>query len=262
MLADRYDAFLFDLDGVIVVGDRPVDGAVDALARLRDRGTPIRFVTNNSRSTREALCAHLRDLGIEARVEEMYTAASATAAHLADAGADSVYVLGDDGFAAEMSRHGVTPTDGRAGGDSVIEDAADAVAVGLDRTATYDKLATATRLIRERGAAFVAANDDNAYPTDEGIAPGTGALVAALRTATGREPTVVGKPHPELFERAMSGLDGEVAMVGDSLASDVEGARRAGIESIYVTAHARAEDEGPAPDATVDTPAGLFDPEC
>ncbi|WP_129113941.1 HAD-IIA family hydrolase [Halegenticoccus tardaugens] len=261
MLADQYDAFLFDLDGVLIVGDYPVDGAVDALARLRERGTPIRFVTNNSRSTRQALCEHLRDLDIEANVEEMYTAASATAAHLADMRSESVYVLGGDGFAAEMARQGVKRTDATHGIDGAGVVTADAVAVGLDRTVTYDKLAAATRLISDHGAAFVAANNDNAYPTAEGIAPGTGALVAALRTATGREPTIIGKPHPELFEQALSGLEGDVAMVGDSLESDIRGAQRAGIPGIHVTAHARTENEGPTPDATIDTPYGLFNAE-
>lgn len=249
MLADRYDAFLFDLDGVLVVGDRPVRGAVETLDHLRERGTPVRFVTNNSRSTREELRDRLRGLDIEARVDEIYTAGSVTAAHLAEAGVESVYVLGGDGLVTEMRRHGLTPT----------ESGADAVAVGLDETATYDDLAAATRQIREEGARFVAANDDNAYPTDGGIAPGTGALVAALRTATGRDPTVVGKPQPELFERALSGLDGRVAMVGDSRGSDVAGARGAGIESILVTEHARTEDEGPDPDAVIPDPRGLFD---
>ncbi|WP_254546867.1 HAD-IIA family hydrolase [Halomarina pelagica] len=251
MLAERYDAFLFDLDGVVVVGDRPVTGAVETLDRLRDRGVPIRFVTNNSRSTREAICGHLRGLGIEARTAELFTAASETAAHLADAGAESAYVLGGDGLAEELRRHGLEPVDGEAV-------AVDAVAVGLDRSATYDDLATATRLVRD-GAAFVAANDDATYPTEGGVAPGTGALVAALRTATGREPTVVGKPRSALFERALSGLDGRVVMVGDSRTADVAGARAAGIESVLVTEHAREEDDGPEPDAVVSTPAGLFE---
>lgn len=248
MLADRYDAFLFDLDGVVVVGDRPVTGAVETLERLRDRGAQVRFVTNNSRSTRESVSDHLESLGVEAAVEETFTAASATAAHLADAGASSVYVLGSDGFAEEMRRHGVRPTEADA----------DAVAVGLARTATYDDLATATRLVRN-GASFVAANADGAYPTEEGIAPGTGALVAALRAATGRDATVVGKPEPELFERALSGVEGRVAMVGDSRGSDVAGARRVGIDAVLVTEHAREDDAGPEPDATVATPRGLFE---
>ena len=249
MLADRYDAFLFDLDGVVVVGDRPVTGAVETLERLRERGTQVRFVTNNSRSTREAICDHLDSLGVEAAVEETYTAASATAAHLAEAGASSVYVLGGDGFAEEMRRHGVTPTETAD---------ADAVAVGLDESATYDDLTAATRLLRD-GAAFVAANEDAVYPTEEGLAPGTGALVAALRTATGRDATVVGKPEPELFERALSGVEGRVAMVGDSRGADVAGAKRAGVDAILVTEHAREDDAGPDPDVTVATPRGLFE---
>lgn len=248
MLADRYDAFLFDLDGVVVVGDRPVTGAVETLERLRDRGAQVRFVTNNSRSTREGVRDRLVSLGVEATVEETFTAASATAAHLAEAGASSVYVLGSDGLAEEMRRHGVTPSEADA----------EAVAVGLDRTATYDDLTTATRLVRG-GAAFVAANADGAYPTEGGVAPGTGALVAALRAATGRDATVVGKPEPELFERALSGVEGRVAMVGDSRESDVAGAKRVGIDTVLVTEHARDDDAGPDPDATVGTPRGLFE---
>ncbi|MFC6993385.1 HAD-IIA family hydrolase [Haladaptatus sp. GCM10025707] len=249
MLATRYDAFCFDLDGVVYVGDEPVRGAVESIARLRECDTPVRFVTNNSRSTREEIAARLRDLGVEASTDEVFTAASATAQYLQAEGVESAYVLAPEGFKTEIRRVGIAVTDAPA----------DAVVVGLDRTVTYDDIAQAARQILDHDARFVAANEDGSYPTPRGLEPGTGALVAAIRATVGRDPVVVGKPHATLFEQALSGLSGQIAMVGDSPDADIAGARAAGIDGILVTAHARETANGPAPDETITDLRALFE---
>jgi len=226
MLVDQYDAFLVDMDGVVHVGDSPVPGAVEAIGELRDRGKTVRFVTNNSRASRETLVADLRGFGVEADPSDVVSAAWATAEYLAEQGVDAVSLVGGEGFAEMVRDHGI----------AVRDESVDAVVVGHDDTVAYDDIKRATRLIYEESAALVAANADGWYPTPDGIAPGTGATVAAVEAATGAEATVVGKPEPRLFEIAMEGLPSErTVMVGDNPQADLVGANAAGIDAVLVT---------------------------
>lgn len=255
MLADEYEAFLFDLDGVVFVDDEPVTGVVEAIRRLRRRGKDIQFVTNNSQYTREAFAEKLTDLGIAAGAEDVTSAAWVTAAHLRDRGFDQVYCIGVDGFRSELDRQGI----------GLGERGAEAVAVGFDPGVTYADLRTATQLVHGQDLPLVATSGDASYPVADGIAPGTGAIVRAIEAASGTEATVVGKPNPPLFERALRAVSKRpVAMVGDTLASDVAGAHGAGIDGILVSLHCRRDDEADAevePEARVETPMGLVEPE-
>jgi HAD superfamily hydrolase (TIGR01450 family) len=256
MLLDQYDAVLVDMDGVVHVGDSPVPGSVAAIRELRDRGTAVRFVTNNSRASRQALVADLREFGVDAEPGDVVSAAWATAKFVADEGYEAVSLVGGDQFAGMIRDHGV----------DVRDRDVDAVVVGHDDTVAYDDLERATRRIYEDGAALVAANADGWYPTPDGIAPGTGATVAAIEAATGAEATVVGKPEPTLFEKALEGLSAERAvMVGDNPQADLAGANAAGIDAVLVTGaggdvdagNVDALDRGPV--ATVERLADLFE---
>jgi len=255
MLVDQYDAFLVDMDGVVHVGDSPVPGAVDAIRDLRDRGKTVRFVTNNSRASREALVEDLRGFGIEADPDDVVSAAWATAEYLAERGVQAVSLVGGEGFAGMIRDHGI----------AVRDEGVDAVVVGHDDTVAYADLKRATQLIYEEGADLVAANADGWYPTSDGIAPGTGATVAAIEAATGAEATVVGKPEARLFEIAMEGLPPErTVMVGDNPQADLVGAEAAGIDAILVTGTGGDVDAGDltsidmTPVAVVEGLDGLF----
>lgn len=250
MLADQYDAFLVDMDGVVHLGEEAVPGAPEAIRALRDRGKTVRFVTNNSRASREALVEKLAGFGIEAEPADVVSAGWATVAHVADRGVDAVHVLGGDQL-AEMVR---------AEGIAVRDEDVDAVVVGHDESVTYDDLQRATRLVVHGGADLVAANADGWFPTEGGVAPGTGAILAALEAATETEATVVGKPEPEVFEIALDGLPADrTVMVGDNPTSDVVGAERAGIDAVLVTGgRVEREAAGADPVATVEDLAGLF----
>lgn len=226
---DRFDAFLFDLDGVIHVGDRIVPGAPDVIRELREAGKAVRFVTNNSRATREAIARKLAGFDIRADVEEIVSSSWATAAYLEDRGVTAVFLIGEDGFATEIRRRDV----------AVRDHDVDAVVVGLDRGVTYDDIAVASRHIHDGEIDFVAANADGAYPTEDGIAPGTGAITSAIRAVTGEDPVVIGKPEPRMFELALRGLSTDRAvMVGDNRSSDIVGAHRAGLAGILVSSDA------------------------
>lgn len=243
MIVNEYDVFFVDLDGVVHVGDRVVSTVPTVLERLREAGKTIRFLTNNSRSTKEELVDQLNRWGIEAEMDELITAGWATARHLAEKEADSTYVLGSDGLKEEISKKGVLVTD-----ESEAE-LADAVTVGLDFDVDYDRLTNGVRAL-DNGADLIAANEDTVLPTETGIAPGTGAIVSALRAVTDSQPTVIGKPRQELFDIARADLDPDsrILVIGDSPDSDIEGAHRAGIDAALVT------DSNPSSLSDVQTP--------
>ncbi len=218
MLADLFDAFLLDLDGVVYVGNEPLPRARKSLERLRETGKVLRFLTNDPRPTRDEVARRLSGIGVQAHAEEVATSGWATAGYLAEAGLHSAYVVGSPGLANEIRNAGV---------EVVNTGQAEAVVVGADERTSYRHVERAARLIR-RGAYFVATNPDGSFPAQEGSSPGAGAIVAAVEAAAGRRPdTIIGKPHPPMFELALEGLGAEpdrVAVVGDNPETDILGA--------------------------------------
>jgi glycerol 3-phosphatase-2 len=244
-LAERYDAFLFDLDGVLYRGSDPVDHAADAVARLRVAGKGVAFVTNNSSATPDAVAERLGSVGIEAQPHEVETSALTTAAMLAGDGVRTTFVVGEEGIRRALDGAGIEIVDG-------APDRVEAVVVGLDRRADYDSLKTASVLV-ESGARLVATNGDVTFPAAGGERwPGAGALLAAVVAATGVTPTVVGKPNPPILRAALERAGGGTPLViGDRLDTDVDGATGVGWDSLLVlTGIATAEDaerSDPAP---------------
>jgi HAD superfamily hydrolase (TIGR01457 family) len=227
VIAEAYNAFLFDLDGVLYRGDRPIAHADATVARLRALGKGIAFVTNNSSRTPDDVAAHLGSVGIDARPDEVETSALTAAAELPGRGVRTAFVIGEQGLRTALADAGieVVPADA----------AADAVVVGWDRSFTYDALRAASVAV-QRGAAVFATNADASYPApDGGTWPGAGSLVAAVETATGVRATVFGKPNPPIFEAARRRAGGGRALViGDRIDTDIEGARRVRWDSALV----------------------------
>jgi glycerol 3-phosphatase-2 len=228
MIADRYDAYLFDLDGVLYRGPKPVPGAADAVTRLRELGKGIAFITNNSSRAPAAVAQHLVSVGVEASTEEVETSALATGLLLADRGLRTAFVVGEDGLRGALAAHGIVSVDGEPS-------AVDVVVVGLDRRATYETLRTASVLV-ERGAPLVASNADGSFPAEDGLAwPGAGALLAVIETTTGVTAEVVGKPHAPIFHAALARAGGgRPLVIGDRLDTDIAGANAVGWDSMLV----------------------------
>ena len=192
MIADAYEAFLFDLDGVLYRGADPVPGAAESLTRLRSLGKGIAFVTNNSGRTPERVAERLRSVGVDADAGEVETSALTTAAVLAERGIGRAFVVGEVGVVDALSEAGVEVATGEP-------DTVDAVVVGWDRNADYSKLRVASVLV-QRGARLVATNPDASFPAADGTKwPGAGALLAAIETTTGVRGEVIGKPYPPLL---------------------------------------------------------------
>ncbi|MFC3502001.1 HAD-IIA family hydrolase [Micromonospora krabiensis] len=229
-LVDGYAQVVFDLDGVIYLIDRPIPGAVEAVGRLHGEGRAVAYATNNASRRSSDVASLLTGMGVPARPDEVLTSAAAAAELLRDrlpAGAP-VLVVGAEALRAEIAAVGLSPV-GRA------EESPRAVVQGYGPQVGWTELAEATVAVRG-GATWIATNTDRTLPSGRGPLPGNGSLVAVLRTALDREPdVVVGKPEPALFATAARRVDeGHTLVVGDRLDTDIEGARRAGLDSLLV----------------------------
>ncbi|MCL6554716.1 MAG: HAD-IIA family hydrolase [Firmicutes bacterium] len=247
-MAASLRGFLFDMDGVLYRGARALPGSRALLAALARRGVPFALVTNNSTRTPRQYVRHLARLGMRVPENRIVTSAELTAAYLRTRlrPGTPVLLIGEPAFRRTLERAGFVVSGKRPA----------AVIVGLDRGLTYRKLAAATAALLD-GAAFVAANPDPLLPTAHGAIPGTGATVAALRYATGREPVVMGKPGPRLLREGMRRIatrPAETVMVGDQVATDIAAARAAGVRAVLVESGIGAVRRGPrrpAPDLVV-----------
>jgi glycerol-1-phosphatase len=252
-LADEFDGLLVDLDGVVWIGREPVPGAAEALRSLIEGGKPVVFVTNNPGRPPATYAERLRALGVPASVEQFVTAGTVTAslaARRAGAGA-SAFVIGAEAFHEAAAAAGLRLLDGERGRG------AQAVLVSGHRGFDYEELLTATLALQSGAGLFATSRDPN-LPMPGGLWPGTGAVLAAVETASGRTAEIGGKPERHLFDLARERLGGaeRVAMVGDRIASDVEGGRRAGLVTILVLSGASTREEAqaarPGPDHVVD----------
>jgi len=232
ILAQAFQRFVLDLDGVVWTGDEAVPGAPETIRSLRDAGKRLAFVTNNSSQTHEAYAKKLADVGALGEESEIVTSADAVARLLASKipalRGRSAYVIGGPGLLEQVAQLGVRISDGADPTESSI------VIVGWDRELTYEKLRIATLAIRA-GATFVASNTDATYPAPDGLWPGCGAIVSALRTSTGVDPMVAGKPQPLMLEVARDRVGGTPAlMIGDRIDTDVIAAQSVGWPSALV----------------------------
>lgn len=225
-LLDRYDALLFDLDGTVYRGEQAVDGAAEAVAAAHRAGTTVRFVTNNASRGPDEVAAHLTGIGIPAAAGEVSTSAQA-AAQILRGTPGKVLVVGSPALEHEVELAGLAPT--RTAGDDVA-----AVVQGLSRETGWRDLAEAAVALNA-GARWVATNIDPTLPTERGMLPGNGSFVAALRTATGREPEVAGKPAEPLMNEAIRAAKATHPLaIGDRLDTDIAGANAVGIDSLLV----------------------------
>lgn len=256
-LADDYDGFLIDLDGVVWVGRELISGAAETLRELAERDRGFVFVTNNPGRPASVYAGRLREAGVDVGEERIVTAGESTArlaAQMADPG-EGAFVIGTEAFRDAVAAEGLEVLEGEAARAAAI------VVVSGHRGFDYDELLTAT-LALQGGAKLAATSRDPTLPMPGGAWPGTGAVLAAIETASGATAEIGGKPERHLFDLARERLGDarRVAMVGDRIASDIEGGRRAGLDTILVLSGATAGEDGGeagAADHVVDDLAGL-----
>jgi len=241
-LADVDTVFL-DLDGCVWFGEQIADGAIDLVRAVRDSGRSVGFLTNTSNHSTAHVVAKLQRLGIEADATDVIMPVDSLAGHPLMRDKPRVWFFGPDDMrrtVADLAPLAETP------------DEADLVVLGRDTSLTYADLADALHVL-VRGGRFLAFNVDPRVPVEGGrMLPGTGAIAAALRYASGVQPEVVGKPAPVFFEAAMRrlGTTAERAvMVGDTLDSDIAGGASVGMRTVLVgKAPPSARNPAPVPD--------------
>lgn len=229
-LLARYDHVLLDLDGCVWVGDEPTSGAAEAIGALRAAGKGVSFVTNNGLQSAETFVRRLWGMGIQASLEEIVTVCGALQYYLAQHFAGrTATVIGSEAVHKAVLDAGVRIVNG-----TDFAGRADVVVVAQHEHFHYDELREATQAA-VRGAALLGSDRDPTYPMPDGPWPGSGAVIAALETACGREVETVGKPGPGLIRTALDRLgDGEAIMIGDRVDVDLGAAHAAGIDGAIV----------------------------
>jgi HAD superfamily hydrolase (TIGR01450 family) len=257
-LVQRYDQLIIDLDGCVWVGDEPVAGSVDAVAELRRAGKRIAFATNDPRHAGEEYVAKLWGLGVQASLADVVTVGGAMQHLLAETRRGrTAFVIGTEPMVRHVSEAGLRVLNG-----TDLASRCQVVIVAGTEDLVYDDLRNAALAVR-RGADFLATGRDPTYPKPDGLWPGTGAILAAVETASGRTAKIVGKPEPQLFLTALERLgEGRTLVVGDRLDTDVAAAARARLDSVLVLSGAtRAEEldgaQEPRPLAVVESLAAL-----
>jgi len=224
-----YDTLLADLDGVVYEGKHAIEPAPRVINTLQEAGVKVAYVTNNSSRTPEVVAEQLRGFGVLTNAEQVVGSAKVGVdllSTLIPAGS-KVLVVGGEGLRTAVIDAGFelvsSSDDGPAG---VIQ--------GFAPDVSWTDLAEASYSI-QKGAKWVATNQDWTIPREKGLAPGNGTLVSAVHTAVGILPPVAGKPEPEIFHVAVRTVGAEKALfVGDRIDTDITGANRAGIDSALV----------------------------
>jgi glycerol-1-phosphatase len=260
-LAAGFGGVVFDLDGVVYLGEQVVPAAPAALDQVRGLGVKVAFVTNNSYRPPDRVAEKLNRLGVKAAEGEVLTSAQAAVRLLG--GRDGlegvrVMVVGGPGLRQALEAAGARVVDGPAWREAEV------VAVGFDPDLTYARVRDATLAIRA-GARFVGSNPDTTLPTPDGFWPGAGATLALLRASTGVRPEVAGKPERALLDTAAAAIGpGPYLMVGDRADTDLDGAHRLGWSTALVlsgvTRPADLPDLATAPDHLLADVGGLLDP--
>jgi NagD protein len=219
--------YLIDMDGVLYRGSALIPGADSFIQELRVRQIPFRLLTNNSQRTRRDVVAKVARLGIEVEEEHIFTSAMATARFLAQQKPNgTAFVIGEGGLLTALHQNGY----------AVVDHEPDYVVVGEGRTFNLELVEAAVRMILG-GAKLIATNLDPNCPTQDGMRPGCGAMVAMLELATGIRAFSVGKPSPVMMRAARKELGlatDETTIIGDTVETDILGGVQLGYRTVLV----------------------------
>ena len=224
-----YKGYMIDLDGTIYRGKERIPAAKRFIERLQKFEIPFLFVTNNSTRTPEQIVENLsKNYDIHVKKENVYTSALATADYIADLDEHKrqVYAVGQLGLQQALLDRGFR----------FNEQNPDYVVVGLDTDVTYHKLELATLAVRN-GAKLIGTNPDSNLPSERGMIPSAGSIVACIEYATQQKATYVGKPENIIMEKALEKMnlpEDQVAMVGDNYRTDIMAGINFGMDTIIV----------------------------
>ena len=230
----RIRGVLFDMDGVVYIGSRLLPGVVEMFDYLERTGRKWLCVTNNASRTPAQFVEKLAGMGVRARPEQILGSAEATASWLVEQIEQNGWprgkaiIVGQDGLRSALKQYGIELTTDSAEATYAI--------AGINFELTYEELARAALAIRN-GAKFIGTNSDPSYPSERGLLPGAGSILALLTAATGVAPIVIGKPNRGMYDQAVRRIGAdveEVMMVGDRYDTDISGALTVGLVSTGV----------------------------
>ncbi|NJP07433.1 MAG: HAD family hydrolase [Chloroflexaceae bacterium] len=256
-LLSETQAVLFDMDGVLYRGNTPLPGVSDVIAFCDANEIAYACVTNNSTRTPRQFETRMATMGIHIPESHILTSSQVASRYLRAnyPKGTTVYAMGMSGLQQVLFGDGYFVA---------CDHKPQLVVQGADMALTYDKLRLGCLAVRA-GARFIATNPDRTFPTEEGLQPGAGALLAIVQAATGVVPFVVGKPETTMFHVALNLLQAKresTLMVGDRLETDIRGARQAGLRSLLVltgvTSAEEAASSADQPDAVVNDLAELL----
>jgi len=220
-------AFIIDMDGVIYHGNKLLKGALEFVEYLERKGKDFIFLTNSSERSPAELSQKLDRLGIIVKQEHFYTSALATAGFLASQKkGGSVYVIGEPGLIQALYDAGFTMNNVNP----------DYVVVGEGRSYNLESLERAVKLVLD-GAKLIGTNPDLSGPTEHGIVPACGSLVAPIELATGKKAYFVGKPNPLMMRHGLYRLNHhreDTVIIGDRMDTDIVAGVESEIETVLV----------------------------
>jgi len=224
--------FVFDLDGVIYIGNTLLSGVKQTLESLEKRGEKICFLSNNSTLSRKGYCKKLGKLGLKVREEQLFTSSYLCALYLKNhrkiTPEEKVMVIGESGIIQELKKAKIDI--------SRNPEKVRYVVVGMDRKLNFRKLCLAYQAII-KGAEFIATNTDTTYPLEGKTIPASGAIVKALEVSTKKTPIVLGKPYTFGIKTLLKSTgfpSSQTILVGDRLETDIALGNKMGIKTVLV----------------------------
>lgn len=244
---DDIRGILFDLEGVLHIGDRVIDGAADTIRTIRERQIPHRYVTNTTTQSRALLSKKLHAMGIPVEPHEILSAPAAACVYLRQRQPHACYFAVSEAIRNEFREFPTSDT------------TPDVVVIGdIGRAWTYELMNDLFRMVMA-GAELVALHKGKYWQTSEGLSIDIGAFIAGLEYATSVDATIIGKPSPAFFQAAAHELrcpPESIMMVGDDIDSDVGGAQKCGMLGILVRTGKYRQDYA---DASSVVPDGILD---
>lgn len=221
-------AYLIDLDGTIYMGTRPCEGAIAFISYLLDKQIPFAFFTNNSSRTQAQAKEHMESLGFHGLKEHhFFTSALAASKYVASITTQrKAFVIGEKGLIEALEMEGF----------QIVEDNADFVFVGLDKTGNYMRYSKGLAQLM-KGAKLIGTNNDRRLLLETGPHIGNGSIVHMMEYASGQESMKIGKPHEPMLLAALAYLEKtkeECVILGDNLETDILCGVQAGVDTILV----------------------------
>ena len=276
MFPKEIRALILDMDGVIWKDDSPIGDLSGIFQRIANLNIKVAFATNNSSNSISKYIERLINFGIvQSEFHNIITSSIVMANELSKSFPEkgNIFVIGEIGLKETISKQGLRydknyfleiSKQGFMVMDDKLSNDIQAVVVGIDRKIDYKKLKTATLLIR-RGIPFYGTNPDKTFPTPEGLVPGAGSLLAAIKAATDVDPIVLGKPHPNMIRMAREFLGvepRETLVVGDRVETDIASGQADGCRTALVLSGVSTLDDSkkwsPPPDYIANTLSDLL----